>query len=611
MRRSLSQEVRFGLWGAAFLSIVFIVSPVFAQGQPSRPASPKKPPPTQRQKAGPADVAPVAALTEQLKSETQGPQAVGQLARLDAATAVPALTKALGADYPAEVRWRAARELGNVGQAAEPALGGLIANLKDNDHRVRAYACFALGRIGGAATQAATPSLVERVTDDNAIVRRAAVDALLALQPDKNVLVPLMAKALGDAEPRIAIAAVRTLVSQGEAVVPALIAALENEKAAYWATVALEQMGPRAAEAVPTLSRLVNHSDPEVRLQALMTLAAVGEAARPATPQIIDRLKNDPLNGVRYAAAYALGRIGVDAQAQASLNETARSDNLMLAMVSAWALAQAHPQDKQIATHAANLIVSGLKSEDPTLQAAAARILAESKISTAITTPALESALATTSPEVVAQAIEAFAAQGAKAVPRITAALDNEKLRPYALKIISQIGADAAEAVPALIKALDGADAETRAELHFALAAIGPASAPAAPKLVEALASDDNQVKYSAIYALGRIGEQARDAAYQDLVQLLATDDQFTRIAAVWAMVRLDPGRPELAEKAVPLLTEALKSDREEVRAEAASTLGELGKHAQPAAPALKKALQDPSTAVQEAARAALERIEQ
>lgn len=618
----MRQSVVNGIWamqrrvGLRVLApVVFGLAPALLYAQADGPGSQSTPaaqPKTEvkAEATMPPNPAQVAALTEALKSETDGPHAVEQLTRLGAELAVPPLTKSLGADYPVEVRWRAARALGNFGPPAAPAIGGLIANLKDDDHRVRAYSCFALGRIGDKASEVAAASLVERVTDVHAVVRRAAIDALIALRPDRKILVPLLAKALEDAEPQIAVAAVQTLVGQGEAVVPALISALENEKAAYWATVALEQLGPRAAPAAPTLTKLVNHSDPEVRLQAIMTLAAIGEAARPAIRPIADRLVNDQLNGVRYAAAYALGKIGVDAQTQESLRQTMRSDNLMLAMVSTWALAQANPKDEQIATHAADLIVAGLKSDDPILQAAAARVLAESKISSDITAPALESALATASPEVVAHAVQAFAALGAKAVPRLTAALENEKLRPYALKVISLIGADAAEAVPALIKVWDQSEGDMRAEVQFALAAIGPAAAPAATKLVESLSSNNEQVKYSAMYALGRIGEQARDAAYQDLVQLSNSDDQFTRITAVWAMVRLDPGRPEVAETAVPLLTEALKSEREIVRIEAASTLGELGKLASPALPALKKALEDPSPAVKEAAQAAIDRIE-
>jgi HEAT repeat protein len=210
---------------------------------------------------------------------------------------------------------------------------------------------------------------------------------------------------------------------------------------------------------------------------------------------------------------------------------------------------------------------------------------------------------------VVAQIVNAIATQGAKATPWIVKALQNDKLRGYALQVLSMIGPDAAEAVPALTRMLESSDAETRREAQFALAAIGPAAAPAVPQLSQALSSNSQEVQYSAIYALGRIGEQAKDAC-PELMKILDREEEFPRIAAIWALSRIDPGRPEVVETGIPLLAKALQSDREAVRAEAAATLGEISEPARPALSDLKQAQEDPSAAVQEAARKAIERIE-
>jgi HEAT repeat protein len=344
-------------------------------------------------------------------------------------------------------------------------------------------------------------------------------------------------------------------------------------------------------------------------MQALMTLAAIGEAAKPAAPQIIEKLERDDFGGVRYAAAFALGKINAGTASDPALKRSMESDDPMLAMISAWALAKAHPDDAQIAEKASALIVNGLKSEDPQVQSAAARALADSNLSSEFTAPALEEALEKASPQVVAHAMQAFAALGERAVPRVVRGLQSEKLRKYAAQILAQIGPDATAAVPALIETLKTADPETRREVHFALAAIGPGAGAAVPSLLESLKSEDDDIKYSATYALGKIGEQAKDA-YPELMKIMNSEEEFPRIAAVWAMTRIDPGRPEVVTAAVPLLTRALQSDRDLVRTEAAATLGEIGAPAKAALPALKQALNDRSAAVQDAARQAIQRIE-
>jgi HEAT repeat protein len=576
--------------GCLFLSVLLFTNRATAQRQPAQSPQPN-------------------VLAAQLSDQETGPAAVEQLARLEPRVAVPLLTKALGADYPAEVRWRAERALAHLGPAASDSVGAIIANLKDSNEWVRAYACFALGRIGGPAGQTAVPSLVEGVTDESALVRRAAIDAIVWLRPDRKLVLPLMARALEDAEPRIVMAAIRTLTSEGPAAVPLLSEALENGRTAYWAAVGLESLGPDAAPAVQPLARLALDQEPEVRMQALMALAAIGEAARPAAAQMIDRLHNDEFAGVQYAAAYALAKVGAGAEADAALLKTMQSRDPLLAMLSAWALAKAHPEDTEIAQRATDLIVQGLKSENPSFQAAAARALAESKLSSDMTEPALEQALEHASPQVVAQIVAAIATQGAKATPWIIKSLQNEKLRGYAFQVLSMVGPDAAEAVPEVSRLLDSSDGDARRDAQFALAAIGPAAAPAVPQLSQSLSSENEEVQYSAIYALGRIGEQAKDAC-PELMKVLEREEEFPRIAALWALSRIDPGRPEVVETGVPLLAKALQSDREAVRAEAAATLGEIGEPARPALSELKQALDDPTAAVQEAAKKAIERIE-
>ena len=60
---------------------------------------------------------------------------------------------------------------------------------------------------------------------------------------------------------------------------PALIKALENERAAYWACLVLRDIGPQAKDAVPALTNLLADKRPEIRREAILALAEIGVSA--------------------------------------------------------------------------------------------------------------------------------------------------------------------------------------------------------------------------------------------------------------------------------------------------------------------------------------------
>ena len=135
---------------------------------------------------------------------------------------------------------------------------------------------------------------------------------------------------------------------------PGLIAALKNEKAAYWACLVLRDMGPAAKDAVPALTEKLQDPLPEIRREAILALAAMDEAAAAAVPQIAAALGDEH---TCPAATYALGRIGqIPADAEATIRANVQSDDKMLSITSLWALTRVHPEDKQIRREAARAI---------------------------------------------------------------------------------------------------------------------------------------------------------------------------------------------------------------------------------------------------------------
>lgn len=557
---------------------------------------PPEPPEPMPPEPPPAAKAPsVADLTAQLADADTAKriEAMDELGKLgDAAKpAVPVLVKALG-EEDSVVRWRAARALGGIGPAASEAVGPLVAALGNSDPSTRAYAAFALGQIGDKSPATVT-AMLNLAVDTDPLVRRAVLLALRQLKPPREVTIPLMAKLLEGADPAMVTPALHSMAEMGADVVPALVEALDNEKAAYWATLILEEIatngtaGDEAPAAIAGLIKASGSTDSEVRTEAMLALAAFGPDAKSAEPQAIEILSGDEFTGPRYAAAYALGRFGVAEGAVEPLEKAAGSDDELLKLIALQALARLKPEDTETVTRAATAMAQALGSEDANLRAAAARGLAEFQGSSEITAPALEKAIDDAKPEVILNALNAFVALGAKAVPRVKRGLTNEKLRHYAVQILGRIGPDAKDAIPELVEALkkdNGSDPQFRAEVQFALGSIGSTDADAVPALIQSLSSEDEQVQHSACYALRQIGPAAKDAV-EPLEKNLDSKDHYLALLSVWALLSIEPDNQAIVERAVPLLAEGLSHENEMVRIECCRSLGELG-------PAAKGALE-------------------
>ncbi len=255
----------------------------------------------------------VAALVEKLNTATGEKlyEAVDDLGDQGPAakSAVGELTKLL-ANPDENLRWRAARALGAIGPDAASAVAPLTAALKDEDANVRAQSAFALGLIGEAAKPSA-PELVALAADEDPLVRRAALRALFRVKPDREITRPLFLKILQSSDAPTVTAVLQSMAEMGAAAVPVLADALDNQEGRYWATLVIQEIGPPAKSLVPKLTEMVTDEDePEVRMHAIMALGAIGKDAKPAAAAIIEQLKTDKFNAVKYAAAYALPLIG-------------------------------------------------------------------------------------------------------------------------------------------------------------------------------------------------------------------------------------------------------------------------------------------------------------
>ena len=164
-------------------------------------------------------------------------------------------------------------------------------------------------------------------------------------------------------------------------------------------------------------------------------------------------------------------------------------------------------------------------------------------------------------------------------------------------------------AAPRLIEVLDNTNSLVRGAAARILGTYGTVASAAVPKLAELVKEEnepDAQVRYSAAEALWKIDHQSRA-----LIPLRIAELKHEREGVRWdAASFLGECGPEAAN-ALPDLAEMLRNDsRSRLRAKAATTLGHIGPQAKTAIPALQEALRDESQNVRDAAAEALKKIE-
>jgi HEAT repeat protein len=536
---------------------------------------------------------------------------VDQLARKRIDTTEEAtLLQAALVDPSPEVRWRAARAWSGRASVSEQTIAALVNQLDDPNEQVRVYAAYALGNVGSSSATAAQ-ALVEHVNDEAVAVQRESMKALQRMQVDPALLRPVLSTALTSQDSTVVAAAAQIMASLGEAGIDDVKAALADEKTRYWATLAVQEMGPLAAETVEPLRDILQSKYSEERLEAALALAAIGEPARMAAPELTMLLKKDSNPGVRLAAAYALGQLEVKTTADDALTVASTSDNPTLRLVSTWALHRIYPDNQAYSKATAKLILEGIQSDDAQLRSMAARTLTQSKIPLDKATPYIAAALKYSNPVVVEHAVKAILEQGEESLTDLQSGLNNAELQISTLKLIQRLGPKASRLVDE-VRGLTASDnATVRREALFTLAAMGDAATTSVDEISKAyLAGTTREDRLAAIYAAGRVGPAAK-AMIPSLQELSAdAEDPQMQVAATWALARIAPDNEQGVDEAVAAMINALSdTNRDNVKIALANSLGELGARSEPAIPVLTKLSGDLNSRVQLAAKAALKKI--
>lgn len=179
---------------------------------------------------------------------------------------------------------------------------------------------------------------------------------------------------------------------------------------------------------------------------------------------------------------------------------------------------------------------------------------------------------------------------------------ERNETRTEVARTLAHIPAAAGQSAPALVGALASEDWTLRSIASETLTALGSAAVPA---IVTELSADDAERRTEAAKILGGIGSGATQAA-PALAGQLTDEDWNVRYEASEALLAIGP-----TEEGLGAITKVLAgASSEDSRQAAVELLGQYGNAARGALPALKKALEDESWSVRDAAKTAIAQIE-
>jgi HEAT repeat protein len=179
------------------------------------------------------------------------------------------LTTRLKADA-GDVRADAARQLGDLGPEASPAIANLTDCLADPNSAVRQAAGDALVQMGPQVV----PVLVQALKDDNPAVRGVAIRALAQLGADAQEAVPGLVALTGDT--RVGQDAIAALDAIRADAAPALVRALAVEPSKTRQQVLTDVLARIGPEAAPALEHALQVVRPEARARLAEVLQRVG-----------------------------------------------------------------------------------------------------------------------------------------------------------------------------------------------------------------------------------------------------------------------------------------------------------------------------------------------
>ncbi|MEM6980791.1 MAG: HEAT repeat domain-containing protein [Planctomycetota bacterium] len=322
--------------------------------------------------------------------------------------AEPALLAALASSQPG-TRALAAEKLGQI--KASGARDSLVGLLDDSSPQVRSAAAKALGQLSLSGT--AISALMNLLESDSQMgvkanaaaslviaaghtesVKEAVIDAInesddrtsLAIirgvahcDASDDTRAGILGSALIDSTAAKSSEIISHLVELGPSGMRQLITGLDSSQARYWCVVALADFSEQAKPASEKLASLLADSDPDVQTEILLTLPQIDASGTHVRDAVVAQMSSTH-DGVRYAAALAAARLGLDGrETRQQLEANASDRDPVLALVSAFALAKLHSSEPAYGFRAMKALATAAKSGDERLKPLAIEALRELK----------------------------------------------------------------------------------------------------------------------------------------------------------------------------------------------------------------------------------------
>ncbi len=203
--------------------------------------------------------------------------------------------------------------LGNLENASEPVVQGILASLQDEDRRVRFSAIHALGKLWNAS-EPMVKVLLASLQDEDSIVRFSAIEILGNLENASETVVQALLALLQDEDSEVRRSAAWALGNLGnasETVLQALLALLQDKNSEVRSSAAqvLGNLGNSSEPVVQALLALLQDKNSEVRSSAAQALGNLGNSSEPLIQALLALLQ-DNHSKVRSSAAWVLGKLG-------------------------------------------------------------------------------------------------------------------------------------------------------------------------------------------------------------------------------------------------------------------------------------------------------------
>jgi len=525
----------------------------------------------------------------------------------DTASEVEKLAAQLAAS-DRDTRREAALQLEKLGPAAKPALPALISALDDSDQQVWGNALGAIAAIGPDAADA-IPRLIEAFDARRSrggrpsLATQAMFRAAYALACIGDAARPALIDALKSSEGSIRLGAAKALGGMGaraKDAVPVLIGTFDLGDAELRDEV-VEALGLIGADAVPALTRSLASGNSGRRSGSARALGAIGPAAAGAGAVLLERLPQEKELAVREAILGALPRVGLPHEKVVPLLVSAfRDSDEAIRSAALNALLRIRPAGALAVPSLAALLVA----PQPELAARAASALGRFGSEARAAVPALVAGAARTQPVPPAYAaalmeiggpavpellkqveklppsslnrehwvIKVLAGIGGGGLPELTNALESPaaSIRIVALGTLNELGEQAREVRPAILKLTSDADPFVRATALSALVSTGAETGATLKKIETAMRDPSPVVRLSGVTAAGTMGAAAKGLAAQ-IAALLDDADAAVRIGAIRAAGLVGGTSPGLAQRLI------VRLDDPAARSTALEALGRLG----------------------------------